>query len=173
LAGDSSTGVWNTKEAWPMMLSTARLIKCLPDLGDEPLDWLPVDIAATAFLEIAELGEGEDRKDDMPVFHVLNPHQQPTWTQMLQWRKEKEDFEIVEPREWTKRLEECEGSEHSAMKLLGLWKDAYGNGGRVASKRPMFSIEETRKEVGALRDVRPLDEAYVGRVWDWIQANVR
>lgn len=172
LAGDSSTGVWNTKEAWPMMLSTARLIKCLPNLGDEPLDWLPVDIAATAFLEIAELGEGEDRKDDMPVYHVLNPHQQPTWARMLQWRKEKEDFEIVEPREWIKRLEECEGSEHSAMKLLGLWEEAYGNGGGLASKRPMFSIEETRKEVEALRDVRPLDEAYVGRMWDWIQTNV-
>ena len=28
LAGDSMSGVWNTKEAWPMMLSTAKLIKC-------------------------------------------------------------------------------------------------------------------------------------------------
>lgn len=54
LSGDSETGIWNTKEAWPMMLSTARLIGCLPDLGDEPLDWLPVDIAAKAFLEAAK-----------------------------------------------------------------------------------------------------------------------
>jgi thioester reductase-like protein len=174
LAGDSGTGVWNTKEAWPMMLSTARLIKCLPDLGDEPLDWLPVDIAAKAFLEIAGKGEAGG-SDDMPVYHVLNPHQEPTWHQMLQWLKKKEAFEIVDPKEWIKRLEGCEGSEHSAMKLLGLWKEAYGNGGGdgEAKQRQVFSMEHTKKRIAALRDVRPLDEEYVDRMWEWIQANVR
>ena len=58
LAGDSSSGIWNTKEAWPMMLSTAKLIHCLPDLGDEPLDWLPVDVAAQAFLETTQVQQG-------------------------------------------------------------------------------------------------------------------
>jgi hypothetical protein len=165
--------VWNTKEAWPMMLSTARLINCLPDLGDEPLDWLPVDIAAKAFLEIAELDGSEGSKDDMPVYHVLNPHQQPMWKHMLKWLEKKEEFEIVKPREWIKRLEDCQGSEHSAMRLLGMWKKAYGNGGGEVTKRPVFSIEETKKKVDALREVKPLDEAYVGRMWEWIQANVR
>lgn len=173
LAGDSSTGVWNTKEAWPMMLSTARLIECLPDLGTEPLDWLPVDIAAKAFLEIAELGEGNGSEETVPVYHVLNPNQSPTWSQTLQWLKMRESFDIVEPQEWIKRLEKCEGSEQSAMKLLGLWKEAYGNGTGENAKRPLFSIEETKEKVDVLRNVQPLDEGYVGRVWDWIQANVR
>ncbi|KAF2832024.1 acetyl-CoA synthetase-like protein [Ophiobolus disseminans] len=172
LASDSVTGVWNTKEAWPMMLSTARLIKCLPDLGTEPLDWLPVDVAAKAFLEIADPGNAE-AKDDMPVYHVLNPHQEPIWRQMLQWLRKKEEFEIVEPKEWVRRLEECEGSEHSAMKLLGLWKEAYGDIDGEAKPRPLFSMEETKKKIDALRDVQPLDEGYVDRMWDWIQANVR
>jgi len=172
LAGDSVSGVWNTKEAWPMMLSTARLIKCLPDLGSEPLDWLPVDVAAKAFVEIAERDIAGSR-DVMPVYHVLNPHQEPSWHQMLQWLKKKEEFEVVEPKEWIKRLEACDGSKHSAMKLLGLWKEAYENGGGETKQRPVFSMEETKRQVDALRDVRPLDEAYVGRMWDWIQANVR
>lgn len=175
LAGDSITGVWNTKEAWPMMLSTAGLIKCLPDLGDEPLDWLPVDVAAKAFLEITGpmLARG---KDDMPIYHVLNPHQEPRWSQMLQWLERKVEFETVQPAEWVKRLEACEGSDHSAMKLLGLWKEAYGgvkmNNAGGEKQRPRFATEETKKQVEALSNVKPLDEGYVDRMWTWIQANV-
>jgi thioester reductase-like protein len=175
LSGDSITGVWNTKEAWPMMLSTAGLIKCLPDLGDEPLDWLPVDIAAAAFLEITDSRQ-EGSNDEMPIYHVLNPHQEPSWTRMLQWLKKRSDFEIVKPTEWVKRLEACEGSDHSAMKLLGLWKEAYGennNDTGEKKERPKFAMEDTKKKVKALRDVKPLDEGYVIRMWAWIQANVK
>jgi thioester reductase-like protein len=170
LAGDSMSGVWNTKEAWPMMLSTARVIQCLPDLGDEPLDWLPVDIAAKAFVEttMAAVGKG----DAMPVYHVLNPLREPTWHEMLQWLKKKENFEIVSAQEWVRRLEESDKADHSALKLLGLWKESYGDASQASQQRPQFSMVETKKNVPALRDIKPLDEAYVGRVWDWVQANV-
>ena len=171
LAGDAVTGVWNTKEAWPMMLSTARLIQCLPDLGDEPLDWLPVDIAAQAFLETTQTHL--TTKDQMPVYHVLNPHRQPTWHEMLQWLKKKEKFDIVSPKEWVHRLEESHASDHSAMKLLGLWKEAYASGSGNSAKRPQFSMVQTEKDIPALRQVKPLDEAYIGRIWDWVQKEVR
>ncbi|KAF1920051.1 hypothetical protein BDU57DRAFT_485934 [Ampelomyces quisqualis] len=175
LTGDSTSGVWNTKEAWPMMLSTARLIKCLPDLGDEPVDWLPVDVAAKAFVQITQQ-DCEGVEDGMPVYHVLNPHQHPTWHQMLEWIQKGEDFEMVQPREWVSRLEKCEGREHSAMKLLGLWQASYGdgdgNGNGEAKQRPRFSMEETKRKVPVLRDVQPLDEEYVAKMWAWIQANV-
>jgi thioester reductase-like protein len=170
LAGDSTSGVWNTKEAWPMMLSTARLIKCLPDLKDEPLDWLPVDVAAKAFLETTRVGGGSE---EMPVYHVLNPHREPTWREMLQWLQKKEQFDIVSPKEWVDRLEACQDSEHSALKLLGLWKESFGSGSKESTPRPQFSMTETRKCVPALRYVTPLDEEYVGRIWDWIQQNMR
>jgi thioester reductase-like protein len=170
LAGDSTSGVWNTKEAWPMMLSTAKLIKCLPDLGSEPLDWLPVDVAAKAFLEATGPIKG---KEDMPVFHVLNPHQEPTWNQMLQWLQKKEGFDIVTPKEWVERLEQAGDSDHSALKLLGLWKESYGGGMEDNTSRPQFSTTETSKSVLALRNVKPLDKEYVERIWYWIQQNVR
>lgn len=171
LAGDSISGVWNTKEAWPMMLSTARLIKCLPDLRDEPLDWLPVDVAAQAFIETtgANVGDGKE----MLVHHVLNPHQKPTWHEMLKWLQKKEDFEIVPPDEWVRRLEDAGDNGHSAMKLLGLWKDSYSKGLRKSKPRPPFSMVETKKYVPTLRDVKPLDEGYVGRMWDWVQKSVQ
>jgi hypothetical protein len=95
---------------------------------------------------------------------------------MLQWLKKRSDFEIVKPTEWVKRLEACEGSDHSAMKLLGLWKEAYGennNDTGEKKERPKFAMEDTKKKVKALRDVKPLDEGYVIRMWAWIQANVK
>ncbi|KAF9692411.1 hypothetical protein EKO04_009478 [Ascochyta lentis] len=171
LAGDSLSGVWNTKEAWPMMLSTANIIGCLPDLGDEALDWLPVDVAAQAFLETTR--EENCNQEHMPVYHVLNPHRQPTWHEMLLWLKKKADFEIVLPQDWLQRLEDSD-TEHPAKKLLGLWKEAYGNGVQgSSSQRPQFAMTESKKHVPTLRDVKPLDEAYVKRVWEWVQANVR
>ncbi|KAI8936025.1 hypothetical protein NX059_007527 [Plenodomus lindquistii] len=171
LAGDSLHGVWNTKEAWPMMLSTVRLINCLPDLGDEPLDWLPVDIAAQAFLQTTRANAGTN--GELPVYHVLNPHRQPTWHEMLKWLQKKEKFEIVNPQEWVHKLEETDETEHSALKLLGLWKESYDrNAPEESSPRPLFALDQTRKNVPALRDVKPLDEAYMGRIWDWVQENV-
>jgi thioester reductase-like protein len=171
LAGDSKTGVWNTKEAWPMMLSTAKIINCLPDLGDEALDWLPVDVAAQAFLESTR--PENCGQESTPVYHILNPHRQPTWHDMLLWLKKKADFEIVSPQVWLQRLEESD-SEHSAKKLLGLWKEAYGSAVPGSSaQKPQFATEQSRLHVPVLKNVQPLDEAYMHRVWDWVQANVR
>ena len=179
LTGASTSGIWNTKEAWPMMLSTASLIHCLPDLGTEPLDWLPVDLAAKAFVQTTMT---HVENTNMPVYHVLNPHQEPTWHQMLLWLQKKGKFDIVSRKEWVQRLEQSEnsGHEHSALKLLGLWKEAYAGGesdGGVnevyEGPRKQFDTQETCMRVEALRDVMPLDEDYMGRVWDWIQREVR
>lgn len=170
LSGDSTSGVWNTKEAWPMMLSTAGLIHCLPDLGDEPLDWLPVDIAAQAFLETTRV-ESEPQRE-VPVYHVLNPHRRPTWHNMLEWLRKDSNFEIVLPIEWVQRLEASGEVNHSAMKLLGLWKESYDIASQELIHRPEFSMVETKQHVSALGDVRPLDEAYVRKVWEWVQKNV-
>ncbi|KAL1595711.1 putative secondary metabolism biosynthetic enzyme [Paraconiothyrium brasiliense] len=174
LSGDSRTGIWNTKEAWPMMLSTTRLINCLPQLGDAPLDWLPVDIAAEAFLQAASAPSISGQ--DVQVYHVLNPHQEPTWATLLQWLKPKESFNIVSPEEWVRRLEMCKEDGHSAMKLLGLWKEAYGKGEKKAEVEEgsgaRFSIEETQKSVRVIREVKPLNAEYLGRIWEWVQENV-
>ncbi|PVI00292.1 acetyl-CoA synthetase-like protein [Periconia macrospinosa] len=172
LSGDSNTGIWNTKEAWPMMLSTAKLVGSLPNLKDEPIDWLPVDIAAEAFVQAAEnLNTGGQQ---LNVYHVLNPHQEPTWQTMLQWLQKKDEFDVVDPAEWVRRLEQHSGDmEHSAMKLIGLWKDSYVDAsGKKPSLSP-FSIMETQKRVPVLRDIQPLDETYILRVWEWVQKNVR
>lgn len=108
----------------------------------------------------------------MYVYHVLNPHQQPMWHAMLQWLKKKEDFDIVSPQEWVNSLENSGLTEHSAMKLLGLWKETYCDATQEKKPRPQFSMVETVKPVRALRDIPPVGGACMGKIWDWVQANV-
>ena len=52
LCGDTENGIWNASEAWPLMLPSVKVLKALPDLRQN-LDWLPVDTAAEAVIEIA------------------------------------------------------------------------------------------------------------------------
>lgn len=171
LGGESKEGSWNTKEAWPMMLSTARLIHCLPDLGDEPVDWLPVDIAAQAFVQATQATASAS--SELAVYHVLNPHREPTWRDMLGWMQKKEAFETVSAQEWVERLEQATQTGHSALKLLGLWQASYGKNAAKAKARPTFSLQKTMERVPVLKAVKAVDERYMGRVWDWVQDHVR
>ena len=153
-----------------MMLSTMKLIGCLPNLGDEPLDWLPIDIATEAFLQAWRDIGGEGTQ--MNVYHVLNEHKEPTWNQMLRWLQKKETFDIVTPEEWVRRLEAAQDSGHPALKLLGLWKEAYCNASPTNKARPRFSLAHTKEKVPILREIQPLNEEYVEKIWNWVQANV-
>ncbi|OMP84082.1 Linear gramicidin synthase subunit D [Diplodia seriata] len=195
LSGDARDGVWNAREAWPLLLSTVRVTGCLPALRGEALAWLPVDVAAAAFVEAAgsssaaaavavpgeeEGGMGEG--GEMKVYHVLNEHCEPDWMQLLEWLGKVEEFEVVEPRVWLERLEKVaartddggssgEREQHPALKLLGLWKDAYGEKGRSAGagiERRTFATEETKKVAPVLRKVRPVDDEYFGKIWRWL-----
>jgi hypothetical protein len=121
---------------------------------------------------------------------------------MLEWLQKKENagqkdgFEIVEPEEWVMRLEACQHSEHPALKLLGMWKAAYGNkeSGKDGGKekdidmevegegegkgegeekaRPKFEMQKTKAALPVMRDVRPVDEEYIGKIWEWVKGNV-
>lgn len=113
LCGNSRSGVWNAAEAYPIMLSAAaRLTGSLPDLADEPLNWLPVDHAAAAVLELAffnsmplltptpvpaaapvdtlavaanVVARGPKLQKKTPTYHVANPHSDPIWSEMADW----------------------------------------------------------------------------------------
>ncbi|KAL1618254.1 putative NRPS-like protein biosynthetic cluster [Neofusicoccum ribis] len=178
LSGDMRNGIWNTQEAWPMMLSTAQLTGCLPALQDEPLTWLPVDLAAEAFVQaMSAVGLEDTDRSHAQVYHVLNEHQQPDWLQLLQWLKEMEEFSVVDPREWLTRLEKAKdldpGRDHPAMKLLGHWKNAYGSSdkqtGAAACERPIFDMKASKKMAPVLSTVKPVDEKYFRKIWKWLR----
>ncbi|TLD07943.1 hypothetical protein PspLS_12174 [Pyricularia sp. CBS 133598] len=179
----NKTGTWNMSEAWPLMLSTAKLTGCLPDLQDGVLDWLPVDQASQAILDIAMESEMSQpaKEEGVEVFHVLNPNSIPSWTQMIQWLKESDqspEFEILLPHTWITRLEEAlTEHDHSSKALLQFWKDKYaerpedgvGYQGKPAIK-PSFRMTKAQKASKVVCDIIPLHREEVLGMWAWLQS---
>ena len=192
-------GVWNESEAYPLMLSTARIAHCLPDLGDEPLRWLPVDLAATAILEIilpdkletASLHHHHRASSKVPVYHVLNPHKTPKWHDMLRWIRESRsiEFDTVPPQRWLEQLESSLSGRqqrlcHPSQGLIGFWKakytedsDANAQGQEVRSRQGVqsactFDLSRTKLVSRTMADVKPLDRLSVQRMWSWIDHKV-
>lgn len=203
LCGNSRTGAWNANEAYPIMLSSPRVTGCLPNLPGEALSWLPVDIAARSVLEIATSPPNppdpprapgqrwsQFRSQHMhktPVYHVLNPHQEPEWRDMLGWicgggsngdQERGAAVSVVPAGEWVARLEHAlETQDHPARALLHLWKGAYGArrgsvGVGEAASVVRFETWRTEEVSASMRAVRPLGREDVLRMWRWIQGNV-
>ncbi|TIA44713.1 acetyl-CoA synthetase-like protein [Aureobasidium pullulans] len=174
LSGDTQSGIWNISEAWPMMLSSVKLSGALPNLDKETLDWLPVDLAAVALMQGIASVDGSG--DGAHVLHVLNEHRRPTWPTMLQWLKKRRAFDIVDPPKWVARLEdmqERDGVDHPAYKLLDHWKRAYApeHESEAQDSAPTvlpFDMARTKDAIAVLRDVSPVDEQYFAKIWDWI-----
>ena len=194
LCGDTEKGVWNASEAWPTMLSSVAASGCLPDLRDETLGWLAVDMAAKAVIEIG-LGRNEvtdvDETSKCAVYHVLNPDRSVLWADMLAWIRDmrSEAFQIVDVREWIARLEALDGKdgEHPAKKLLGLWRNAYCKddgidavnhvaeaAGRERRKsEPLrFSMQRTKAAAPVMRDVGPITKEHFAKIWKWIESEM-
>ena len=189
LCGDE-TGVWNTSEAYPLLLSTASIVGCLPDLPHQVIDWIPVHQAAQAVLDISlrnhdgtvTNGDGSEFEPSSqnvttPVYHVLNPDRSTSWQQMLQWAAEESvnnPFTVVSPAVWLERLEAMPGH-HPSLRLLGLWKDAFDAEKLSESDKsePVFEVSLAQEASEAMRCVKPLDRQSVVRMWRWIGENIR
>ena len=177
LCGDTVNGVWNVTEAWPLMLSTVDITRSLPDLEREKLDWLPVDTAAQAVIQLALSVEAIEIPE-IPVYHLINEHKKPTWREMLMWMKTlcTGPFNMVPPEIWVEQLENL-GSDHAnhpAKKLLGLWKNAYcadstREDNNDGNNEVRFITDRTRKAASAIQNVRPIDEEQFAKMWKWIE----
>lgn len=186
LTGDLENGIWNMNEAWPLMLSTTKELKCLPEIH-EPLTWLPVDIVAKAIVEIAMAADvavaSTMQKEDQvcPVYHLVrNPpettgnYRTPYWRDLwyfLECRGVK--VEVVDPEIWLERLEKLES--HPAKALLGLWRRAYSKDALESSrskKAPSFNMRNTQTVAKIMRDIPEVDRALLGKIWVWLDKNI-
>jgi thioester reductase-like protein len=182
LSGDSIHGVWNRIEAYPLMMSSAKWIGCLPDLPRESVGWLPVDTAATAFLELG-LGvtrEESPKVEDVRVFHVLCQDRTTTWGELLGWLRDAGDepFDVVTAEEWLHRLEQLSNSADEAdagapcLKLLGFWKMAYGGVASGEATMDVYAMEKSVRDMPVLRTLKGVDREYALKLWGWIRENV-
>ena len=179
LCGDWKHGIWNQSEAWPLMLSTFDVCSALPDLPHEVLNWLPVDVAAKAVVEIAERSRQKvDPEKQASVYHVLNSGRSPTWTDMLQWlqREVGEQLQILPTTRWLAVLEEelsLHHVNHPSGRLLEVWKAAYLSHGETSDKtQPSFDVMGATGASESLRNMRPVSEALVLKMWNWVRKNI-
>lgn len=192
LCGSGGRGAWNGTEVYPIMLSAAgKVTRSLPDLAGLPLSWLPVDLAARAVLELSFAGGGKYESgrrlmvQKTHVYHVANPHQEPAWSDLLDWVAGQEDeparegssnghagrLEVVSPATWLEQLEAgLEKVEHPARSLLHLWKRTLAQDGEDQT-----ILFDTRRAAGlseTMKTLSPLTREDALRMWQWIQSNV-
>lgn len=140
LSGDTKSAHWNETEAVALMIRSALTTGCLPNLRDETVTWLPVDVAADAIVQIvqhAATGNGNHSDPDL-VYHLLNPVMfsfRDDLLPMLKAHPAMPQFDIVEPDEWLDRLEKSESDveKNPSMKLLDFWRIKYGGASKAAA----------------------------------------
>lgn len=184
LSGATDTGVWSTSEAYPLLLVSLKATGVLPDLKNEILNWLPVDLAARAFVDHAlENDEVDGDTNALPVYHVLNPNMDVHWSDLLSWLPSQTTFKVVTVDEWLEALsatkEKAATRDHPALKLLGFWQRGYGEPQHEESPssiegRPSqrYQMSRTYQHMPALRVAEAsslVNETYVRLLWQWIQ----
>jgi hypothetical protein len=170
LTANTRNGVWNMREAWPLLLSTVRELKCLP-LIEQRLDWLPVDVAAEAVVDIALIAglDNETEEEDL-VFHVVNSREERRWWDLLSWVAEfaAQEFEIVDPLIWLEKLKALEN--HPAKKLSWLWERAFGGlEGKKRERDVVFRVERAMETSKAMRKFKGVDERLFRKFWAWLE----
>jgi thioester reductase-like protein/acyl-coenzyme A synthetase/AMP-(fatty) acid ligase len=147
LSGDTLHGIWNLREAWPLMIETSlrafdgnndlaandkgapHTQTCVfPDLAATtlpPLDWLPVNYAAEHIWRALEMAP-EPRH--LRVLKIANEDTEAmiSWNQAQDWivtwaESQGLHIKVITPSEWLHRLENS-STEHQAKALLSLWR---------------------------------------------------
>ncbi|KAL9618564.1 MAG: hypothetical protein Q9160_006748 [Pyrenula sp. 1 TL-2023] len=184
LCGDAENGIWNMKEAIPLLLSTKDVLGCLPKQNAK-VDWLPVDTAAEAILDIVSSAGGETKDqedcdqnggretknsqftaDSFNVYHIVNPRPDPWWDQMLEWLKKDHEnaFQIVEGRAWFHKLTEAFSNselKHPGRPLLPLWKQQFGT--EVPQHQPSEAFVSTKARIASATLSRAMREPVVNK----------
>ncbi|CAG8542199.1 3127_t:CDS:1 [Scutellospora calospora] len=100
ITSHTETGVWNPNEWVPMLLGIVGLSGRMPTF-DANLDWIPVDVAAKAIMDLVSSGTAFR----IQVFHVSNPNSTITWEQYLDKLEESGmKFSRQELPKWLEKL---------------------------------------------------------------------
>ncbi|KZV68636.1 acetyl-CoA synthetase-like protein [Peniophora sp. CONT] len=94
LAGDTRIGGWNKWEWVGAIARLGQIVKALPDL-DEQITWVPVDIAATALIQMI--------RSEEPVFNLVAPNPS-NWRSVFGTFAKRLNVPLIEYDEWAARV---------------------------------------------------------------------
>lgn len=163
IAGDTVVGRWNQDEGIPLMICSAMTMGALPALDETP-SWTPVDIVAQTILELSSLDSSEHEgaslvkkyaQDPEIVYNLVNPavfH----WTNDLlpALRDAGLEFEVVDQREWIKRLREGEQdpTKNPTVKLTEFFAGKYDHDNGGARQGLTYSTKLTEQASPSFRN---------------------
>ncbi|TFY81856.1 hypothetical protein EWM64_g2159 [Hericium alpestre] len=153
LAGDSEKGFWNIKEWVPALVHNGQKIGALPT-GKEDVAWLPVDVAASALLQMLHSKE--------PVLHLVHPHPVGWDTVFGYFSTALDGLSVIPYSDWVSRFRSAEtkvDSDSTSAMLTEFFETG------DFSDAPL-SMEKAVKVSQALRNARPLQEK---DVINWIE----
>ncbi|KAI9729084.1 MAG: putative secondary metabolism biosynthetic enzyme [Chrysothrix sp. TS-e1954] len=183
LSGATDTGIWNMNEAWPTMLASAKLTGVLPDLRDQVLHLLPMDVAAKSMIEGCEKLDDESQTNDSCIWHLVNQRNGVSWSKLLECAGQEQSISLIAPSDWIQKLEkmQMEDPGHPSFKLLDHWKGLYGRTepnddqstkGDQTSPERVFETTSAEAAMPTLVELskRGLDQQYLERSWTWIMS---
>lgn len=149
LCGDTTTGVWNSTEMYPlMMLGGATVLKKMPTMNTT-INWLPIDYAGQAIIDIM-LARRETKQN---IFHVVNT-KNVSWPSMLQAMKDSGiSFETVNPETWVRELSKHQ--QNPAYKLLSFYKNIFTNDSPITTQ---WETSKTENVTAAIASAPTVNE---------------
>ncbi|KAI1416078.1 acetyl-CoA synthetase-like protein [Hypoxylon sp. FL1857] len=159
ISADTVNGIWNDKEAIPILVRSVTEVGALPRLeGDhDKCDWMPVDTVARACLQLAEK---LDTKMSAASFYNVNPPHEFSWNKefLPALRKAGLEFQDVSLEEWLKRLRsraaelgQAAETQLPAVKLVDYYEETYSGQGVGSGSGLRFNIQKACSDSEALR----------------------
>lgn len=131
ICGDTKHGLWNIKEAWPLIVASAVTMGVVPatQAYDEKQYWLPADVTGSVIADLALLDQVDSTtKASVPplsVFHVANIKPVLWKAEVLPaLRRHGLNFEVVSWTEWVGILERSDSNvlRNPPYRLLNFFK---------------------------------------------------
>ncbi|SPO25378.1 related to LYS2 - L-aminoadipate-semialdehyde dehydrogenase, large subunit [Ustilago trichophora] len=125
LCSDTTHGVWNESEAWPILIQLSQQVGCFPDLQGECLDWVATDIAAQTLLDLSSTTSENHKEADVEVYNLAQPTtlsqgKRATWKDLYHWLTASEiKLDLVHPTKWLDLIQQ-QDVDHKG--LLSLWQ---------------------------------------------------
>ncbi|RAK79580.1 NRPS-like enzyme [Aspergillus fijiensis CBS 313.89] len=142
LGGPSSPrgGMWNPRDWFPSMVRSSFTIGKVPDaLGAIKVNWIPIDLAAQAIVQIVQRRHEEQNLTGLKVYHVVNPEPKD-WELFAPLVARACKAKMVPLEEWVNELQQIsDDASHErleslpAIPLLGFFKSLLDQQGANAA----------------------------------------
>lgn len=165
----TATGAWNKDEWFPSMIKTSQTLGFLPN-HMPGIDWIPVDILASAILDIVHFTLATattEENNKTSVYNILNPQPTP-WPSLINTvlsHLHPHNVQAIDLSAWIQLLEQIphddvqQLSANPAVKILDFYRACDKARGAAGVKY------STGRAVGAsatMRGLMPVDEEWMG-----------